>query len=146
MRPIKPMFENELETFASDIGSQAIFCSAGEHKVRPYIGLISVFVRRANIRFAPTLLLLRSLILFFVRGEYKVRPTRRITKYILLQQGRNNAPVLAIKNHQCKIAAKPRPPKVKTPCYYLSSLSGLIVSCYKMLIRSITTDLLNITL
>ena len=34
---IKPMFENELETFASDIGSQAIF------------------VRRANTRFAPTL-------------------------------------------------------------------------------------------
>ena len=33
-----------------DIG----FCSAGEHKVRPYIGLISVFVRRANTRFAPT--------------------------------------------------------------------------------------------
>jgi len=34
---IKPMFENELETFASDIGSQAIV------------------VRRANTRFAPTL-------------------------------------------------------------------------------------------
>ena len=34
---IKPMFDNELETFASDIGSQTIF------------------VRRANIRFAPTL-------------------------------------------------------------------------------------------
>jgi len=34
---IKPMFENELETFASDIGSQTIV------------------VRRANIRFAPTL-------------------------------------------------------------------------------------------
>jgi len=64
----------------------------------------------------------------------------------LLQQGRNNAPVLAIKIHQCKIAAKPRPPGVKTPGYYLTSLSGLIVSCYKMLIRSITTDLLNITL
>ena len=34
---IKPMFENEFETIASDIGSQTIF------------------VRRANIRFAPTL-------------------------------------------------------------------------------------------
>ena len=34
---IKPMFENELETFASDIGSQTIV------------------VRRANSRFAPTL-------------------------------------------------------------------------------------------
>jgi len=34
---IKPMFENELETFASDIGSQTIV------------------VRRANIRFAPAL-------------------------------------------------------------------------------------------
>jgi len=31
------------------------------------IGLISVFVRRANIRFAPTLVLLISLILVFVR-------------------------------------------------------------------------------
>jgi hypothetical protein len=36
---IKPMFENELETIASDIGSQTIV------------------VRRANIRFAPTLVL-----------------------------------------------------------------------------------------
>jgi hypothetical protein len=35
---IKPIFENELETFASDIGSQTIV------------------VQRANIRFAPTLL------------------------------------------------------------------------------------------
>jgi len=34
---IKPMFENELETIASDIGSQTIVA------------------RRANIRFAPTL-------------------------------------------------------------------------------------------
>ena len=34
---IKPMFENELETFSSDIGSQTIV------------------VRRANTRFAPTL-------------------------------------------------------------------------------------------
>ena len=34
---IKPMFENEFETIASDIGSQTIV------------------VRRANIRFAPTL-------------------------------------------------------------------------------------------
>jgi hypothetical protein len=34
---IKPMFENELDTFASDIGSQTIV------------------VQRANIRFAPTL-------------------------------------------------------------------------------------------
>jgi len=47
------------------------------------IGLILVFVRRANIRFAPTLVLLIGLILVFVRGEHKVRPTRRITKYIL---------------------------------------------------------------
>ena len=59
----------------------------------------------------------------------------------LLQQGRNNAPVIAIKIYQCKIAAKPRPPGVETPGYSLTSLSGLIVSCYKMLIRSITTDL-----
>jgi hypothetical protein len=36
---IKPMFENELETFSSDIGSQTIV------------------VRRANTRFAPTLVL-----------------------------------------------------------------------------------------
>jgi hypothetical protein len=35
---IKPIFEKELETFASDIGSQTIV------------------VQRANIRFAPTLL------------------------------------------------------------------------------------------
>ena len=62
---IKPMFDNELETFASDIGSQTII------------------VRRANTRFAPTLVFLISLILVFVRGEHKVRPTRRITKYIL---------------------------------------------------------------
>jgi len=48
---IKPMFDNELETFASDIGSQTIV------------------VRRANIRFAPTLVLLISLILVFVRGH-----------------------------------------------------------------------------
>jgi len=68
------------------------------------------------------------------------------SKNSVLQQGSNNAPVLAIKIHQCKIAAKPRPPGVETPGYYLSPLSGLIVSCYKMLIRSITTDLLNKTL
>jgi hypothetical protein len=36
---IKPMFENELDTFASDIGSQTIV------------------VQRANTRFAPTLVL-----------------------------------------------------------------------------------------
>jgi len=41
---IKPMFENELETFSSDIGSQTIV------------------VRRANTRFAPTLVLLIGLI------------------------------------------------------------------------------------
>ena len=35
---IKPMFENELETFASDIGSQTIVVRRGEHKARPYIG------------------------------------------------------------------------------------------------------------
>jgi hypothetical protein len=34
------------------------------------IGLIPVFVRRANIRFALTLLLLIGLILVFVRGEH----------------------------------------------------------------------------
>jgi len=49
---IKPMFENELETFATDIGSQTIV------------------VRRANTRFAPTLVLLIDLILFFVRSEH----------------------------------------------------------------------------
>ena len=38
------------------------------------IGLIKVFVRRANIRFAPTLVLLIGLIPVFVRGEHKVRP------------------------------------------------------------------------
>ena len=47
------------------------------------IGLILVFVRRANIRFAPTLVLLIGLILVFVRGQHKVRQTRRITKYLL---------------------------------------------------------------
>jgi hypothetical protein len=48
------------------------------------IGLISVFVRRANTRFAPTLVLLIGLITVFVRDEHKVRPpTRRITKYLL---------------------------------------------------------------
>jgi hypothetical protein len=40
---VKPMFENEFETIASDIGSQTIV------------------VRRANIRFAPTLVLLIGL-------------------------------------------------------------------------------------
>jgi hypothetical protein len=35
------------------------------------------------------------------------------------QQGRNNAPVLAIKIHQCKIVAKPRPPGVETPGYFI---------------------------
>ena len=62
---LKPMFENELETLASGIGSQTIV------------------VRRANIRFAPTLVLTIGLILVFVRGEHKVRPTKRITKYLL---------------------------------------------------------------
>ena len=38
------------------------------------IGLSPVFVRRANIRFAPILVLLIGLILVFVRGEHKVRP------------------------------------------------------------------------
>ena len=52
----KPMFENELETLASGIGLQTIV------------------VRRANTRFAPTLVLLIGLILVFVRGEHKVRP------------------------------------------------------------------------
>jgi hypothetical protein len=47
------------------------------------IGLILVFVRRANIRFAPTLVLLIGLILVLVPGEHKVRPTRQITKYLL---------------------------------------------------------------
>jgi len=56
-------------------------------------------------------------------------------KNSVVQQGRNNAPVLAIKIHQCKIAAKPRPPGVETPGYYLTSLSGLIVSCYKVSFR-----------
>ena len=46
---IKPMFENEFETIASDIGTQTIV------------------VRRANIRFAPTLVLLIGLISVFVR-------------------------------------------------------------------------------
>ena len=47
------------------------------------IGLILVFVRRANTRFAPTLVLLIGLFLVFVRDEHEVRPTRRITKYLL---------------------------------------------------------------
>jgi len=47
------------------------------------IGLIPDFVRRANIRFAPTLVLLIGLIPVFVRGERMIRPTRQITKYIL---------------------------------------------------------------
>jgi len=38
------------------------------------IGLIPVFVRRANTMFAPTLVLLIGLIPVFVRGEHKVRP------------------------------------------------------------------------
>jgi len=38
------------------------------------IVLIPVFVRRANIKFAPTLVLLIGLILIFVRDEHKVRP------------------------------------------------------------------------
>jgi len=45
---IKPMFENKLETIASDIGSQTIV------------------VRRANIRFAPTLISNIGLASFFV--------------------------------------------------------------------------------
>jgi hypothetical protein len=57
------MFENVLETFASDIGSQTII------------------VR--STRFAPTLVLLIGLILVLVPGEHKVRPTRQITKYLL---------------------------------------------------------------
>ena len=35
---IKPMFENNFETIASDLGSQTIVLRRGEHKVRPYIG------------------------------------------------------------------------------------------------------------
>jgi len=38
------------------------------------IGLITAFVRRANTRFDPTLVLLIGLIPVFVRGEHKVRP------------------------------------------------------------------------
>jgi len=48
---IKPMFENEFETIASDIGSQTIV------------------VRRANTRFAPTLVSDIGWILVFVRGQ-----------------------------------------------------------------------------
>ena len=48
------------------------------------IGLIPVFVRRANIRFAPTLVLLIGLIPVFARrAVHKGRPTRRITKNLL---------------------------------------------------------------
>jgi len=67
---IKPMFEIELETFASDIGSQTIV------------------VRRANTRFAPTLF--RKRLLFGGRtqgsplhwfrklvGSRLLRPTRK---------------------------------------------------------------------
>ena len=58
---IKPMFENEFETIASDICSQTIF------------------VRR----FAPTLIFNIGLVSVFVRGEHnKVRPTRQIIKYL----------------------------------------------------------------
>jgi len=53
---------------------------------------------------------------------------------VLLQQGRNNAPVIAIKIHQCKVAAKPRPPGVETPGYSLSSLKGLKVLYLKDLL------------
>jgi hypothetical protein len=35
---IKPMFENELETFAFGHRFANDCCQAGEHKVRPYIG------------------------------------------------------------------------------------------------------------
>jgi len=55
-------------------------------------------------------------------------------KMTVVQQGRNNAPVLAIKIHLCKIAAKPRPPGVETPGYYLSSLKGLKVLYLKDLL------------
>ena len=48
---LKPMFENELETFASGIGLQTIV------------------VRRANIRFAPTLVSDIGLISIFVRSN-----------------------------------------------------------------------------
>jgi len=51
------------------------------------ISLIPVFVRRANIRFAPTLVLLIGLIPIFVRGEHKVRPTRRITIHTINPNG-----------------------------------------------------------
>jgi hypothetical protein len=34
---IKPMFDNELETFALGYRLANDFCQAGEHKVRPYI-------------------------------------------------------------------------------------------------------------
>jgi len=38
------------------------------------------FCPEANIRFAPTLVLLIGLMLVFVRDEHKVRPSRRIPK------------------------------------------------------------------
>jgi len=86
----EPMPEANVSNSFSNIGLILVFVR------RANIGLMLVFVRRANIRFAPTLVFLIGLILVFVRGEHKVRPTRRITKYLLLQQGRNNAPVIAI--------------------------------------------------
>ena len=52
---IKPMFENEFETIAPDIGTQTIVVRRANTRFAPtlvlLIGLIPVFVRRANIRF-----------------------------------------------------------------------------------------------
>ena len=55
------MFENELDTFAFGHRFANDCCQEGEHKVRPYKGLVR----------------------FLFEGEHKVRPTRRITKYLL---------------------------------------------------------------
>jgi hypothetical protein len=55
------------------------------------------------------------------------------SKNSVVQQGRKNAPVIAIKIYQCKIAAKPRPPGVETPGYYLGVIGvrvKLILNLY----------------
>jgi hypothetical protein len=42
---IKPMFENELETFAFGHRFANDCCQEGEHKVRPYIGVSVEFAQ-----------------------------------------------------------------------------------------------------
>jgi hypothetical protein len=74
----EPMPEASVSNSFSNIGLSSVFVRRANIRFAPtlfmLIGLILVFVRRANIRFAPTLFMLIGLILVFVRGEHKVRP------------------------------------------------------------------------